>query len=390
MLFCYYSKGENRMSLKTKKPILKVMSILLSFTIIQGILFNAYGATVNMPGYSVDEVIQNVSHHLIEDNAVNPWSVAGLARSEKATEEYYKKYYENLENTLKEKDGILNERKYTEYSSAVIALTAIGKDPSNVAGYNILEKLANYDKVVYQGINGAIWALIALDTGEYNVPAAENIKNLTTRQGLIEFILNRELDGGGWSMGEAKPDPDVTAMVLQSFSEYQHMEEVKAATERALNVLSAIQNKDGGYESWGTENSESAAQVLIALCALGIDPEKDLRFVKGDGNWLVSNLINNFYKQSEDGFMHIKSSNVDELATNQGFYALVAYKRFVSGKTSVYDMNDVHKKYDYNSYVEPMADMKSSLAQIAALCGTIGLNRGEISIMLYRISEMLN
>lgn len=377
------------MNLKFKKPVFKIMSFFLSFTIILSVTFNAYGATVNMPRYSVDEVIQNVSHHLIEGNTVNPWSVAGLARSEKATEEYYKKYYESLENALKEKGGVLNERKYTEYSSAVIALTAIGKDPSNVAGYNILEKLANYDKVVYQGINGAIWALIALDTGEYNVPAAENIKNLTTRQKLIEFILNRELDGGGWSMGEDMPDPDVTAMVLQSFSKYQHMEDVKAATARALDVLSAIQNKDGGYESWGTENSESAAQVLIALCALGIDPEKDLRFVKGGGNWLVSNLINNFYKQSEGGFMHIKSSNVDELATNQGFYALVAYKRFISGKTSVYDMKDVQKKYDDYSYVEPKVDIKVSLAQITALFGTIGLTRNELSIVIYRMAEML-
>ena len=40
----------------------------------------------------------------------------------------------------------------------------------------------------------------------------------------------------------------------------------------------------------GVETSESVAQVLTALTALGIDPKTDTRFIKG-GSWTVENMI---------------------------------------------------------------------------------------------------
>ena len=90
------------------------------------------------------------------------------------------------------------------------------------------------------------------------------------------------------------------------------------------------------------DNSESCAQVIVALCALGIDPAKDERFIK-DGNWTVYDLIS--YHVDNSGFKHVKqSSSVNGIATEQGFYALVAYKRFLEGKKSLYDMSDVKIK----------------------------------------------
>ena len=118
---------------------------------------------------------------------------------------------------------------------------------------------------------------------------------------------------------------------------------VKDYIDRALSVLSNMQLENGGYTSWGSENVESAAQVLVALTSLGIDPKTDERFIKGDGNWLVSNIME--YQTNDGGFEHIKGNGTNGMATDQATYALVAYKRFVEGKSKLYDMSDVlHNK----------------------------------------------
>lgn len=301
--------------------------------------------------FSVDDVINKTSKHMMENAELfsGVWSVTGLARSGVSVKDvYYKNYYEALQAALEDNEGVLSKRKYTEYSAAIIALTAIGRDPSNIAGYNLLERLSDFDNVVYQGINGAIYALIAVDSGGYELPSVDGIINITTREKLIDYILIREIDGGGWSMGEDTPDPDVTAMALQSLSKYKDITNVKQAIDRGLRLLSDIQNNDGGYNSWEIHNSESNAQVIVALCSLGINPVTDEDFIK-NGNNVLMNLIGNFYVESKGGFGHADGTVVDLMATNQSFYALVAYDRFIDGKGPLYDMSDVEKNYvDYS------------------------------------------
>ena len=60
--------------------------------------------------------------------------------------------------------------------------------------------------------------------------------------------------------------------------------------DRALAALSAAQCADGGFASWGAENAESTAQVVMALCALGIDPAADERFCKEGGSAVTALL----------------------------------------------------------------------------------------------------
>ena len=96
------------------------------------------------------------------------WAVLGLARSGcSVPNSYYQDYYATVEEYVEACKGVLHEKKYTEYSRVTVALTAIGKDPTNVAGYNLLTPLGDYDKTIWQGMNGPIWALIALDSGNY-------------------------------------------------------------------------------------------------------------------------------------------------------------------------------------------------------------------------------
>ncbi|MEL7650125.1 MAG: prenyltransferase/squalene oxidase repeat-containing protein [Sedimentibacter sp.] len=378
------------MNKKNYMKCFRAISIVLCLVTAQSFMLPAMAATAADNG--IGAVMDNVSLSLMNNisSAENPWSVIGLARSGKdVPDKYYDIYVKSLEEKLKSRGGVLNQRKYSEYSSAVLALTALGKDPADAAGYNLLEKLSDYDKVVSQGINGAVWALIALDAGGYAVPQAEGVNNLTSREKLVDLMVSRELPGGGWSMGESNADPDVTAMVLQSLSSYMDREDVKAAADRAVEALSRMQKDDGGFESWGYENSESASQVLVALCSLGIDPARDVRFVK-NGNTVVSNLINKFYKKSAGGFMHTEGTPVDELATNQAFYAIAAYERFLSGKTNLYDMSDVNRPYNESSKHDSLEnpDQKEFHSEISPEISAVRKAAARLAGMILRVAAV--
>ena len=130
---------------------------------------------------------------------------------------------------------MLHERKYTEYSRVILALTAIGRDPSNVAGYNLLTPLGDFEKTIWQGLNGPIWALIALNSGSYDIPKNPSAKTQATRQLYINEILNNQLADGGWNHTDTgNSDPDMTAMALQALAKYQDQKSVQSATDKAL------------------------------------------------------------------------------------------------------------------------------------------------------------
>ena len=265
------------------------------------------------------------------------WAVFGLARSElDIPDGYFEDYYKAAEKYVKDKKGVLHTKKYTEYSRVIIALTAIGKNPCNIGGYNLLTPLGDYEKTILQGINGPVWALIALDSVSYDMPKNSSAKIQATREMYISYILERQLSDGGWALTGDKSDTDVTAMALQALAKYQENNEVKSATEKALGFLSAAQNKTGGFSTYGEETAESCAQVLVALCELGI-PVDDKSFVK-NGNTVLDSILA-FY-DGNGGFKHIIDGDTNLMAPEQCFYALVALKRMNEGKNSLYSMRD--------------------------------------------------
>lgn len=282
------------------------------------------------------------------------WFVLGLARSGMdLDDEYFKTYYNHFANYLAEKKGILtNTVKYTEYSRAVLVMTAIGKDARNIAGYNLLKPLADFEMVTAQGINGPIWALLALNSNPvYSIPKVSGVPVQTTEKRLVDYIVENECKNGGWNLLGDTGDSDLTGMALQALASYYQKagyEHVTAAVDRALDLLSRTQNTTGGYSTMGVETSESCVQVITGLCALGIDPAKDVRFIKG-GNWTVENLFS--YHISKSGFMHVKAGaanngggaagTVNGMATEQAYYGMTAYYRLLNDQTSLYDMSDI-------------------------------------------------
>ena len=271
------------------------------------------------------------------------WAVIGLARSGYSVPaNYYDDYYARVEKYVKNCSGVLHERKYTEYSRVILALTAIGRDPSKVASYNLLTPLGDFEKTIWQGLNGPIWALIALDSGNYEIPKNTAAKTQATRQLYVDEIVKNQKKDGGWALTDTgDSDVDITAMALQALAKYQDQKAVKSATDKALDYLSNAQDSKGGYASWGTTNVESVAQVVVALCELGISLD-DSRFVKS-GHTLTENLLS--FRQSNGGFYHVLdgSDGNNQMSSEQGFYALVAIDRAENGKNSLYRMGDVTK-----------------------------------------------
>lgn len=318
----------------------KIISVFLSICIIFSVI-TVY-ANENTDAAISDTVsyLINLQPNPSVGSIGGEWLVIGIARSgEEAPQGYFERYYDNVCRYVSEKNGILHEKKYTEYSRLIIALTAIGKNPADVCGFNLLTALGDYEKVVWQGLNGPIFALIALDSRNYEMPVCADGKLAATRQMYVDCILSRQGDDGGFALADGgASDVDITAMALQALSRYTNDEKTKNAVSRALEFLSGVQNDRGGFSSGGSENAESCAQVLTALSALGI-PADDSRFVK-NGKTVLDALMS-FYSP-KNGFMHTKDkSGVSAMSSEQGLYALAAYRRMVRGENSLYNMTDV-------------------------------------------------
>ena len=319
----------------------KFIAIILSLIMILSLSPFVYAEN----NCDIDSVISDTANYLYKTvsepqvgSIGGEWLILGLARrGEGIPKEYFENYYQVVEKYVKDHNGILHNKKYTEYSRVIVALSSIGKNPTDVAGYNLLTPLADFEKTVWQGINGAIWALIALDSGNYDIPSNPDAKIQATREMYVNHILEKQTADGGWALTGDVADPDVTGMALQALSKYQDNDKVKSATEKALSCLSNMQNENGGFSSYDTENSESNVQVIVALCELGI-PFNDARFVK-NGNTVLDELMS--YYNKGNGFNHTSDgSGANLMATEQAFYGLVAVKRMTEGKNSLYRMND--------------------------------------------------
>ncbi len=300
----------------------------------------------------VDEALEKALNYL-DQVTVDPganggqgeWSVLSLARNDRLSEETREIYLENLKARAQEKNGVLSTRKYTEYSRTILVLTALGENPQSFAGYDFAAPLEEFENVCAQGINGPIWALLALDSGNYEFCAENSSKvqgEKTTRDGLIDYILEHKLADGGWSFFE-KPD-DMTAMAIQALVPYYNRAEVKQAVDDAVDLLSTMQEEDGGFGLSG--GAESISQVMIALAALNPNLLQDERFVK-NGNTLLDALLR---YQTEDGsFRHRLDGKADGIATDQATLALTAYQRAMCGKSGLYDMSNAQKEQSANA-----------------------------------------
>ncbi|MBJ6360606.1 S-layer homology domain-containing protein [Paenibacillus sp. GCM10012307] len=272
----------------------------------------------------VSKEIDAAVKQVLGKEQLSDWEVLALARAGKSVPAGY------LQDVVKQvQDEAGTFTKVTDAERIALAVKAAGGDPTRLGGYNLIASIYNHDRMTNQGANGPAFALIALDSGRYEVPATAK----WNRDKLIDWLLGvQNADGGFPLAGGSDSDVDITAMVLASFAPYQDRVNVKAATDKALRWLSAAQHNNGEFAAFGDENSESASQVIIALAALGINP-KDARFTKS-GRDVLSNLL--AYRNADGGFAHVKGEKSNGMATEQALLALVAYKRYAEGAAPLY------------------------------------------------------
>ena len=266
------------------------------------------------------------------------WLTIGLARSGRTVPAgYYDNAVAYVKKNINAETNRLDKNKSTDNARLILALTAISKDVTDVGGYDLLAGLDDMKYIKRQGTNGPVWALIALDSHDYT-PAGS-----VTRDQLVETILSLQKDSGAWYINSTNKtdDVDMTAMAIQSLAPYYETNDaVKTAVDKALTWLGTMQKADGSFAEMAgaASSSESTAQVLVALCAMGIDPTADVRFAKNSFHVLDGLLT--FYTGT--AFKHQASdATVDQMATEQSYYALTAYMRLVGGQTALYDMTDV-------------------------------------------------
>ena len=297
------------------------------------------------------------------------WAVLAEARGNVSASVWYDKYLSNIAKSVASMNGKLDptstQTKHTEYSRVILALTALGEDATKFTGsngtvYNLVEPLFEKNGSTYrvseQGNNGTAFALIALDSGNYY----DNATGTTARNAWINSLLDAQISGGSWGIDADFPgsNVDMTAMVVQALAPYCSTNAtVKAAVDKAVEWLSAEYQKTGDYGS-----SESAAQVIVALSALGIDAKTDNRF-QHNGISVLSNFLS-YADPNSKGFLHDKQPNstVNQMASEQAAYTLVAYDRYVNGSKRLYDMSDVTKRE--NADAQAVIDMINQIGYV--------------------------
>lgn len=308
------------------------------------------------------------------------WAVLGQARAGvELSDAYIQAYYDKVVAYVRKNmgaDGVLRDPEshnpaITDNERIALALTAIGKDPANVGGKNLLAALQDKDimKVTDTSdtdINGLVMGLLALNSRNYT----------SDTSWLVQAILGQQNADGSWSASaDTKPasDVDMTAMALQALAPYYKdggNETVNTAVERALNWLS------GKYQS-GYDSSESCAQVVIALSALNLDANTDARFTKtveGKTLSVLGNLLQ-YRVAKSGGFKHqFADKAVNEMATEQALCAMAAYARFTEKANALYDMTDAacaHRFGEWKVTVAATCTKDGVSRRICSICGAV-------------------
>lgn len=272
------------------------------------------------------------------------WAVVDMALANISDDAWFQKYIDNLSKRIDECNGILDEKKYTEYSRAIIALSAIGKDASafqtNKASYDMVshltDKQENGDYCTYwQGNNGVAYALMAVDSGNY----LDNQDGMVLRAAYIDHLISAQRQDGSWAIAENVDfsDVDISAMIIQALAPY-YLDEGKlsaiGANTSYADLKSVVDKSVDFFASKSGDtfgNVEACTQVVAALSDLKIDAKNDSRFGDiisqmfsfyiGDGKW--------YHTNSNDG-----KAEPDQIATEQACYALLKYVQLVGEKSS--------------------------------------------------------
>lgn len=256
----------------------------------------------------------------------------------------------------------------TNIDRKIMTLTARGIDCSKLSKYNngkpfIDAKGNEVDDFVsilynYRGgytINGPIFALNALDMGNYTIP--ENA--VWTREKLLETILNHKYLSDGFGL-------DMVTMLMQSIAPYQndpvYGERVKAKLWEGFDIVMNSFGTDPfdnpfGVQWGGVYTSEGASQIICAFSAMGVDVHTDVRLNNGKDSVLTSFL--NYADFDEGYFAHSNTTHKNAMATYQGCYATQWYLGFLNNGGAGHPYSLYYHRFDFSRKLSTEADITS-------------------------------
>ncbi|WMM25816.1 hypothetical protein RBU61_03870 [Tissierella sp. MB52-C2] len=283
--------------------------------------------------------------------------------------------------------------KLTDMARGVMMLTAMGIDASNLSQFSIdgepfktgdnvetadlTDNIYNYSRDTGT-VNDFIFGLIALDMGNYSVP--DNARY--TREKMLDIILAHRYGTDDFGI-------DMVAMLMQSLYPYRYDpiygERVKDKLDEGLDIILGHKTAPGVepmrddymFEAWGSINSESADQVIIALCSVGIDPFSDTRFSRQPKDNLIYNVIDKFVTRNMDGFGH-DSNSYNSMATYQGMYMLQWYINFIEEGSNHYSLYYEGVPFDFSKNFSSEAEI--TYFELLGKVGDIDHENGIIKI----------
>lgn len=313
----------------------------------------------------VPVAIEKVTDYLLSKPISSEWVAIGLAKAGATVPESYEEIFE--QNVQQQIVANLERLKITDAERLTIAAAAIGRDPKNVNGIDLLDKIynsidiRNVDTMTRQGTNGLIFALIALDTKNYEVPKDAR----WNREKIVEALLSYQREDGAWSLSTSNTGTasyDMTAMALIGLAPYNKQPAVKKAIEKAVTFLSESQGPTGGFNETfvGGISSEATSQVIIGLTANNIDPQGE-QFTKKGIN-LIDHLLS--FQTENGGFKHTMTGSTDSMATEQAIQGLLAFDLFTKGEGRLYDFSEKPSQLEISSHSTLQGIVNNSLLNV--------------------------
>lgn len=182
------------------------------------------------------------------------------------------KFYDDINEKYVSQESILKDGKASQtYAKIALCVTALGKDASNVNGFNLIDKLV--DKSIYEAssvYSRETMILMAIDSKDYELKTGDKY---LTRAELVNKTV-ADVDGQiktsiDWN------SIDSAVMQIQPLYVYEtktvkgvDKKAVKKACDKVFNFMYSMQDLDGRY---GNSNVWTTAQVMTTAGLFGID-----------------------------------------------------------------------------------------------------------------------
>ena len=262
-----------------------------------------------------------------------------LYRSNIATElhETGKLEYENWDGTRSE--------SAIYYAANALALAMIGEDPTNIDGFNLVDKLVSMDRSAVTSLYYTNLPVILIAATQFD----DEITDKTFATDILN-VLKQEYNKSKWGANWGADGP---AMVLASVVDYAETDpEVKTMVDETVVWLQEQVKADK------MTLSNAAEKVLTALSLVG--PEAVAAANDSTGKNIVD-IVLSFQSETTPGAF-IYSGSDSYMATQQGLEAMLAYQRMVDGQVGLYDLSDT-----------PIQQYKQLIEQIDQLPKVISL-----------------